>query len=244
MNTNEKGDIGLTKVIANLVEYNYRVSLPISEHLAYDLIAENINGKLFKIQVKYRTLSTTGSLIIELQKNRYSSKELKNVVTDLDAFDYYAFYCPDNTLIYYISTKRIIEIGNKTAITLRVTAPSNGQITNIHFAKDYLELPGEISKLDLPIKKLIKSISCPYCNKDSYNSTSKKSGKFETWKSVRGHTSGCEDNTGEYFIDINIGPIFYNDLINLVDEEYNILYKDAYTMKSKVKESFKDKGLI
>ena len=41
--TKDKGDIGLTQIIANLAQHNIKVALPISDHLPFDIIA---NGKM------------------------------------------------------------------------------------------------------------------------------------------------------------------------------------------------------
>ena len=56
---------------------------------------------------------------------------------------------------------------------------------------------------------------CPYCNQDSYAKTSKKNGKFESWEAVRRHTSKCKSNTGEYFIDLNVGLIHKSQIDTL-----------------------------
>jgi hypothetical protein len=60
---------------------------------------------------------------------------------------------------------------------------------------------------------------CPYCGQDSYAKSSKKSGKFDNWKSVRTHTSRCKQNTQDYMICEFYGPIAFAEL-----EKYNSLY--------------------
>lgn len=81
--TKTKGDIGLTKVIADLTEKGYDVFAPIGgEHLPYDLII-NANNKLLKIQVKYRV----GPVI-----------PIKYKQTD---FDYFAIYNPEHNIVIY-----------------------------------------------------------------------------------------------------------------------------------------------
>lgn len=59
--TKDKGDIGLTYVIADLVKDGWFVSLPIQEHAPYDLIAtkENI---VRRVQVKYRSWNRMNAL--------------------------------------------------------------------------------------------------------------------------------------------------------------------------------------
>lgn len=52
METQRKGDIGVTQAIAKFTALGYNVSIPITESAPYDLIVEK-GGKLKKVQVKY-----------------------------------------------------------------------------------------------------------------------------------------------------------------------------------------------
>ena len=101
--TKDKGDIGLTKVIADLVEKGFSVSLPIHEHLPYDLIVD-FNCKLSRIQIKYRKnsknkKSKTFSCATNHVGSNGKSVEKKYTKTD---FDLYAIYSPELNLCYYI----------------------------------------------------------------------------------------------------------------------------------------------
>ena len=66
---------------------------------------------------------------------------------------------------------------------------------------------------------------CPYCQQDSYAKSSKKKGKFESWKAVKGHSSYCVKSTGEYFIDTNEGPIHFNEVLNITNIDFKYKYK-------------------
>jgi len=46
--TKDKGDIGLTQIIADLTEKDVKIALPLSEHLPFDLIAISPEGGLTK----------------------------------------------------------------------------------------------------------------------------------------------------------------------------------------------------
>ena len=48
---------------------------------------------------------------------------------------------------------------------------------------------------------------CPYCGQDSYAKSSKKSGKYSDWKTVRQHLARCKLNTNEFTICVFYGPI-------------------------------------
>lgn len=53
---------------------------------------------------------------------------------------------------------------------------------------------------------------CPYCGQNSYAKSSKKSGKFQDWASVRSHIVHCKANTHSYTICEYYGPISLNTL--------------------------------
>lgn len=55
--------------------------------------------------------------------------------------------------------------------------------------------------------------NCPYCNKE-----------FNNWKSTRGHTSTCEDNTHEYYINEEYGCIHYLFFENKTYKEVRKIY--------------------
>lgn len=101
--TKDKGDIGLTKVIADLVEKGFSVSLPIHEHLHYDLIAD-CNGKLLRIQVKFRSQNKNSKGIVIGCKTSHKGNSGKNIQYSYtkNDFDLYAIYSPELKLCYYV----------------------------------------------------------------------------------------------------------------------------------------------
>ena len=52
-----------------------------------------------------------------------------------------------------------------------------------------------------------QQFNCPYCGQYSYAKSSKKSGNFESWKSVIRHISKCSSNNKAYIVDLVYGPI-------------------------------------
>ena len=76
-------------------------------------------------------------------------------------------------------------------------------------------------------------MECIYCKK-----------QFKTWKSVRGHTSHCTKNTGEYFIDLNYGPIHYTDCLGLSGLQFKHKYPNLKTTLSNIIQTFIRKGFV
>jgi hypothetical protein len=61
----------------------------------------------------------------------------------------------------------------------------------------------------------MKIYNCPYCNQSTYNKTSKNTGNFTSWEAVIKHTARCKMNTGQYYIDLIVGPIDFNEINGL-----------------------------
>ena len=53
LTTSDKGDIAVAMVIADLTSKGIKISLPISAHLPFDLIAISEDYNLSRIQIKY-----------------------------------------------------------------------------------------------------------------------------------------------------------------------------------------------
>ena len=124
MDTNKKGNIGLIKIIDDLVENNFFPFLPFTDTTIVDLVVSNDNMDLKKFQVKYKKLDRNGCISLSSQR----VVDRKKVDTDLTKFDYYAIYCPDNKKTYYVPTS---DFQDKKMITLRVIEAKQKQKTII-----------------------------------------------------------------------------------------------------------------
>lgn len=103
LKTSEKGDIAVTKVIADLTEKGYGIFLPISQHLKFDLIAVK-DDILLKIQVKYcgETTSKNGSHLVRNRQIFCNTKETRVTKYKDSDFDYYAMYLDDIKKTIYV----------------------------------------------------------------------------------------------------------------------------------------------
>lgn len=122
LNTKEKGDIGLTKVISDFTELGFNVLLPIAEHLPYDLvIASSDNQKLKRISVKYIT-EVSGTIRLPLRSISTNMKGWKAKTIDFSCIDGFAIYCPDHKEVYYIPVAEVKDL--KAMLYLRKEKPS------------------------------------------------------------------------------------------------------------------------
>lgn len=113
MNVNQKGDIGLVKVIADLTGKGYVCFLPISGSCAVDLVVANAAMELRRLQIKYRNLEN-GTLVIGMNTVINGVK----VPIDSDKIDGWAIYCPETDEVYYVAKSDVI--CSRSRFTLRV----------------------------------------------------------------------------------------------------------------------------
>jgi hypothetical protein len=119
----DKGDIGLTIVIADLVKEGWIVSLPIQQCSRYDLIATK-DSIIRRIQVKYRTVAKGAMTVLKRTQNGnapYSSSEIDT------------FAVTNGEYIAYIP---IQETSDK-AFSIRVEPSKNNQKAKCKNVEDY-----------------------------------------------------------------------------------------------------------
>jgi hypothetical protein len=141
--TKEKGDIGNLKIAADLAEKGLKVFIPLSEHLAFDLVAfDQDTGIFYKIQSKFKKVAL-GKISVSLKtcyatKNGNVSRRYSN-----DAFDVLAVYCPDIDKVMYISNKEIENL--KAVVCFRIDKPKtgvSGVLTTVsRMVEDYFVFP-------------------------------------------------------------------------------------------------------
>lgn len=130
-----KGDVGVTKAIADATFQKWNVSIPLAEHLSYDLILEK-NGITERVQVRYTTASK-GCLHVKLTSS-WSSKSGNHIKNrQKDDFDILAVYCPDNDQVYYVRSK---EFQNGRCLSLRLISSKNNQKKGIRMADQFKKL--------------------------------------------------------------------------------------------------------
>jgi hypothetical protein len=189
MNTHHtkfKGDIGLTKAIAELTELGHIVSIPISEHQHYDIIVE-INNNLNRVQVKY---STNGYI---KGATSYVNSNGKSTYRNYDVcdFDLYILYLPKIDRCLYVPNTN-----DFTSINIRVEHPktnhskyywwedfTNPEIKELpprHQLKDFNLMPEIISPNRYAQRKVMirptKEMLTKELNETSFTAVGKKYG--------------------------------------------------------------------
>ena len=130
--TKDKGDQGFGYVVADLIANGIKVCVPLSDHLAFDLVAVSDLGQLKRVQVKYKS-SKEGVLEIDRRKQlglgRHTPRER-------EAVDVYAVFCPETRSIYYVRSE---ELASSSTFTLRLDEPGGRNTRNSRMAADFID---------------------------------------------------------------------------------------------------------
>ena len=112
MNSKQKGDVALAKAISYFMESEYEVLLPIGDKRPYDLVVEDKEGNLIKIQSKYTSHKTKyGKYVVPLRVmggNRSSGNNIKKY--DKKDFDILFAYTVEGSM-YIIPFNQIKATG-------------------------------------------------------------------------------------------------------------------------------------
>ena len=149
--TKVKADIGLAIVIADLAGKGYIPCIPLSEHQPYDLLVVLDDGAVKKLQVKYASLRSDGTVDVKFRTS-WADKNGTHVRRYQEHdFDFYAVYCPEKKVVLYIPNtldcpKRV-----------RFEPPLNNQRKSVRWAHDYLDIKRESSETIRRTPEMVKT---------------------------------------------------------------------------------------
>ena len=116
MDTNEKGNIGLGKIIADLTMKGYYIFLPLTDTTIVDIVVANKSMSMQRMQVKYRE-AKQGLVIIPFQ----NVVNGKRVNIDRTKVDCWGVYYPQTDSVYYVRKDEVLE--ESTTFSFRIHPP-------------------------------------------------------------------------------------------------------------------------
>jgi hypothetical protein len=119
VNSKSKGILSEVKVIARLVETGRAVSIPFGDNSRYDLVVEEPDGKLVRVQIKSGRLRKGCVRFYSCSTNGFTG-EYRGYRGQVDVF---MVYCPDNGRIYRVPVEDVGE----TSVLLRVSPPKRSE---------------------------------------------------------------------------------------------------------------------
>lgn len=129
--TNKKGDIGEAAfVLASAKKGYWTGKMP--QGCPYDFVLDRRDGKLERVQVKYRSMSESGTLKIKLNPNTYTNRTTyseKNI-------DSMAVYVPELNNVFLIPIIKLIGVNE---VVLRCIESTKRKNKNSRMITEYAE---------------------------------------------------------------------------------------------------------
>jgi hypothetical protein len=137
MNSKTKGDISESVILSYFLRAGKSVSVPFGDNQRYDLLVDQMDGNILRVQCKTGKLTEDRSI---LRFDTCSSYEHRNggKKSYREEVDLIAVYSPELDKVYVISVK---DIGLKSGY-LRII-PTSRKTKNVRLAKDYEFIPSE-----------------------------------------------------------------------------------------------------
>lgn len=133
MNSKTKGNLGEIAVAHEFIKWGCTVSFPFGDNARYDLVIDD-GENLKKVQIKYtgsKSENDSWTCRCVSSMNHTTNKKFDTYKEDVDII---AFYISEiDTCIMF----DILEVGDKTSITIRESIPKNNQSKGIFFIKDH-----------------------------------------------------------------------------------------------------------
>ena len=149
--TKVKGDLGLAKVIADLVAKGYTPCIPLSEHQPYDLVVVMSDGNVVKLQAKYAKLKKNGTVDVKFKSSWADKNGTHSRRYRAGDFDYYAVYCPEKETVLYIPNSL------NCPKTVRFEQANNNQTKCVNWAQNYLNIKRESSETIRRTPEMVKT---------------------------------------------------------------------------------------
>ncbi len=132
--SNQKGDIGEAAFVLAATKRGYWV-MPAPQDCPYDFVLDKHDGKLYRVQVKYRTPGKVGSIAIKRVTHKEHCAANRRTYT-ADNVDLFAVYIPEPEGVYLIP---ITDFDTVDEVTIRVTPPKNNQTAGVRLITEYAD---------------------------------------------------------------------------------------------------------
>jgi hypothetical protein len=127
MRTNIKGDIGELSIMREFLKLNYWCSKPFGDDCPYDLIVDNKNGELKRVQIKYVTPNESNTLRVKLFS--------ETGISYRETVDWIAVYNSESEKCYLLKLDTFDS--DVATLYLRLDKPKNNQSKGINLAENY-----------------------------------------------------------------------------------------------------------
>src|ERR1700681_1723894 len=138
-NTTAKGDIAEQAIVLARLKAGKTVLRPVSNGLRYDLVVDNLDGTITRVQCKTGTLKCDDGVV--RFRPRSADARRPNGVPYHGQIDAFGVYCPQDEQVYFVP---IADLGTiSSEVSLRLVPARSGQEVGIRYATAYALLPAE-----------------------------------------------------------------------------------------------------
>jgi hypothetical protein len=132
--TDKTGDISEVAIIMRLLQTGYVVLTPYGKNHRYDLMIEDAEGKVWRIQCKTGWMDEEQTTVSFATASSYNhTAKQKGWRHYRGQIDFFAVYCEGLNKVYLVP----VDIVGVTWAKLRLTPTKNKQEKNVRWAKDY-----------------------------------------------------------------------------------------------------------
>ena len=131
--TNSIGDISESAIITRFLQLGYVVLTPYGGNQRYDLVIEDADERLWRIQCKTARIENNRTVVAFDMANHNITGKNRQRRHYRGQCDYFAVFCEELDKIYLIP---VDQVGINSA-KLRLAPAKNNQMKNVRWAKDY-----------------------------------------------------------------------------------------------------------
>lgn len=131
--TNHIGSISESAITTRFLQLGYSVLIPYGGNQRYDMVIENEEGEIWRVQCKTARTHGDGTVIQFDTANHNVTGKNRQARHYRGQCDYFAVYYARLDKIYLLPVDQV----GFTKVNLRLSAPKNNQETNVRWAKDY-----------------------------------------------------------------------------------------------------------
>ena len=130
--SNQKGDVGEAAFALAAAKRGYWTA-KMPQDCPYDFVLDKKDGTILRVQVKYRSVSKTGTVMIKMVQHKEHCKANRQTYTS-ENIDALAVYVADSDIVFLIP---VADIGTIDEVTFRCNPSKNNQTHNVRMITQY-----------------------------------------------------------------------------------------------------------
>ena len=131
--TNDTGSISESAITTRFLQLGYTVYFPYGGKQRYDMVIENDEGQIWRVQCKTAQMQNNGTIIVFHTASHNVALKDKRMRHYRGQCDFFAAYCEELNKVYLLP---VDQVGTARA-KLRLASAKNNQEEKVRWAKDY-----------------------------------------------------------------------------------------------------------